>query len=560
MYKLHISRIRDGVSNTFTLSNLSTWIAQKTRLENKLFSYKDHEYQKDIIDDPAKTLYVNKIAQAGLSEIFARWGIAACTTQENFTLIWTFPTSTDAEQFSKARLDPILASSPEIKRALSSTVNSSILKQFNENSFCYIRGTISETGALSVPADLLIHDEYDRSDMGNIAAYVSRLQHKPTKMRRLFSTPTVAKYGISLACETAKRKRQMWICSCCGHKWLPSYEEDIHIPGWDKPKREITKHNIKDINYQQAKLLCPSCGREPSPDLKYREWVIENPMDNYDAVAYYVSPFCAPAFMTPSYLVHASTLYDKWSEFMNQGLGLTAEDSKETLTEEDIKATLVPYDLVSSDVHFLGADMGLMCHITIGRVTSEGVLLVVYREVVAYTKFMERRALLCLQYKVLVSVHDMFPYTDLVTQVTDFDPNAYGAVYAERASAETHWLKAQVAEPEEGKLNVRAVMINRNVAFDDLMGRHKDKTILVSRQEDTFDDVYISHLRNMKRVQKFDKFGGLVMKWEKTTGVDHFHHSLLYLNIATKLAGTVTGWTEPGSVPLVTTFRPKAQG
>ena len=560
MHKHHITRIRDGVSNVYTLSNLSDWISRKTRLEGKLFSYKDHEYQKDIIDDPAKTLFVNKIAQAGLSEIFARWGVAACTTQENFTLIWTFPTATDAEQFSKARLDPILTSSPEIKRALSSAVNSSVLKQFNENSFCYIRGTISETGALSVPADLLIHDEYDRSDMGNIAAYVSRLQHKPTKMRRLFSTPTAAKYGISLACETAKRKRQVWKCSHCNHTWLPSYEEDIHIPGWDKPKREITKSNLKDIDYRKAKLLCPKCMKEPAIDLQYRSWVFENPTDNYESVAYYVSPFCAPAFMTPAYLIKASTEYDKWSEFMNQGLGLTSEDDKETLTEDDIRKTFVPYDLFSSDVHFLGADMGLVCHLTIGRVNSEGLLIVVHREYVPYNKFQERRAVLCLQYKILVSVHDMFPYTDLIRQVTEFDPNAYGAVYGERASVETHWIKEQEEDPEEGKLNVRSVIINRNVSFDELMFMHKEKRVIVSQQTDVTEDEHVSHLRNMKRVQKFDKHGGIVMKWEKTTGIDHWHHSMLYCLIATRLAGTVTGWTEPGAVPLVSTFKQKQLG
>lgn len=159
----HLQRIRDGAYSVYTLNNLSGWISKHTYIEGKPFNYKDHEYQKDIIDDPAKTLLVNKCAQTGLSEIFARWGIAATATQDNFTLIWTFPSTTDAERFTKARLDPMIEASPELRRRISKAVNSSELKQFGENSFVYIRGTISETGALSVPADLLIHDELDLS-------------------------------------------------------------------------------------------------------------------------------------------------------------------------------------------------------------------------------------------------------------------------------------------------------------------------------------------------------------------------------------------------------------
>lgn len=555
MYKSHLSRIRDGLSNVHTLSNLSYWIEQKTRLEGKLFSFKDHEYQRDVIDDPAKTVLVNKIAQAGLSEIFARWAVAACTTQNDFTTIWTFPTATDASLFSKARLDPIIAAAPEIKRAISSLVNSSELKQFGSNSFCYIRGTVSETGALSVPADLLIHDEFDRSDINNIAAYVSRLQHKPTKMRRMFSTPTAAKYGISLLCETAKRKRQVWTCSCCNHTWLPSYETDIHIPGWDHPKKEITKTTLQHLEWHKAKLLCPKCGREPDSSLKYRSWVVENPQDNYEDVAYYISPFCAPAFMTPSYLVEASTRYNKWSEFVNQGLGLTSEDDKETLTEADILSSFVSYPLDSSELHVLGADMGVTCHITIARMTSEGILLAVYKERVPYYNFKTRRSELCQKFRVLISVHDMFPYTDIVREVTEYDPNAYGAIYEDRISTETYRTKDQEENPEEGRLNVRAVYVNRSVAFDELMQLHKDGKVLVAGSSEVSEEDYVNHLRDMKRVEKFDKFGGIVMRWVKTAGNDHWHHSLLYAYVAARLTTTANGYTTPGAVPLMVRFK-----
>lgn len=554
MLKEHFRRIQEGARSVYSLDNLAPWISKYTKLEGKPFTFEHHEYQRDIISDPAKTLLVNKAAQTGLSEIFARWALAACTTQDNFTIIWTFPSTSDAERFTKARLDPIIASSSELRRAVSKHVDSSELKQFNANSFAYIRGTLSETGALSVPADLLLHDELDRSDIGNIAAYVSRLQHKPTKMRRLFSTPTVAKYGIDLACETAKRKRQIWTCNHCNYKWLPSYENDIHIPGWDKPKREITKHSIKDVRWAEATLLCPNCKLVPSTDVKYREWVIENPSENYDTIAYYVSPFCAPQYLTAPYLVKVSSEFGKWSEFCNQALGLTSEDENESLTEVDIRKTLVDYSLDSSETHCMGVDLGLFCHLSIGRKTTDGTLLIVHREKVGYRQLLQRRQELAKHYRITTSVYDYQPYTDLVATITGFDPNAYGARYENKASTETHRIQEQEQADEEGKVSFRMAIINRDIAFDALMSDIKAGSLLVNAQDSG--DEFVQHLRDMKRIQVKDKFGELRYAWKKTEGHDHWHHSLLYLKTAIDLRATIMSNQATGA-PLVISFRPK---
>jgi len=550
----HIQRLKDGVSNTYTLGNLADWIVKHTKLEGKPFSFDGHEYQRDIIGDLEKNLIVVKAAQTGLSEIFARWALACVSTQENFTLMWTFPTSTDAENFTRTRIDPIVADSAEIRRMMSKNINTVALKQFGANSFAYVRGTISDTGGLSVPADLLIHDEYDKSDMGNIATYLSRLQHKPTKMRRVFSTPTLEKYGVSLLAETAKRYRQMWKCDKCNHLWLPSYEDDVKIPGWDRPKKEITKLALKDLDWTNSKLLCPSCGREPRTDLQYRNWVLENPGDNYDEKALFVSPFCAPSTITPAYLVRASASFAKWSEFCNQSLGLTAEDGEEALLDSDIRRALIDGNFSDSTVHFLGADMGLTCHVVIGRLASDGKIIVVHRERIYYTQFIERRQELCKQFRVTVSVHDMFPYTDLVNRITTYDPNAYGAIYVDRKAGETYTITKAEANPEEGKLNVTRVSINRDISFDALMAEFKALNIVIKKQKD--DEEFVAHLRDMKRVRVLTK-DGFKYKWEKTQGEDHYHHALHYFYIAAKLAGTASGWVDMGTLPMLSIIKPR---
>jgi hypothetical protein len=554
MIEEHLTRLTNAVSNRYSYYNLADWIEKNTKLEGEPFSYVGHEYQRDIIQEKARTVLVNKAAQTGLSEIFARYMLATACTIENWTALWTFPSSSDAERFTKARIDPIINNSPAIKTCLSRDVNSVELKQFNANSFIYVRGTLSDTGALSVPVDILCHDELDRSDMDNIAAYVSRLQHKEHKLRRLFSTPTLKGRGIDLMCQTATRKRQVWKCSNCNHTWLPDYFQDVKIPGYEDDLKLITKVNLPTIKWRHAKLLCPKCGREPSSDLKYREWVVENPNSHYEEVAYYVSPFCAPTFITPSYLVKVSTEYGKTSEFMNQSLGLTAENDDEVLTEADVKTAIAQANLSSNDLHYMGFDMGLICHVAIGRMASDGTLLVVHTEKVHYTKFIERRQELIRLYRVVLSVHDMFPYTDLITKVTDNDPNAYGAVYVTKATSESYVLKKQEEDTEEGKLNVRAVHINRDISFDELMYEFKANRVRIQSSKEDLD--LVTHLTDMKRVQSFDKTGGIRMRWEKSSqAVDHYHHALLYLYTAIKMRGVAAGWVNAGAVPFVSSFK-----
>jgi len=549
MISEHLSRLREGVSNVYSMGNLSQWIARNTYLNSKKFDFTGREYQKDIIDDPAKTLLVVKCAQVGLSEIFARWALAAVTTQEDFTAIWTFPSASDAEMFSKARLTPVINSSKAIQFALSRSVDSVELKQFNSNSFLYTRGTYSSTGALSVPADLLIHDELDKSDLGSIAAYVSRLQAKPTKMRRMFSTPTVQGYGISLEAENARRKHQIWTCSCCNHKFIPDYENDVVIPGFDKEKKLLTRELLKDLNWRGSKLLCPKCGKEPETDIKYRQWVVENPQDNYETMAYYVSPFCAPSFITPAYLVKVSTDFAKWAEFKNQALGQTEEDGEESLTSEDITSISTVNPLDSGEVHAMGSDMGVTCHIAIGRM-SQGKLLIVHREKVVFTQYEQRRRELCSKYRVVISVMDAFPYSDMAARITGFDGNAYAGIYVTKKSTENFYVKEVEADPLEGKLNLRSVMINRDVALDSLMFDIKKKNVLIH----AVDDELLKHFKDMKRVQVFDKSKQMRYTWQKTKGEDHYMHACLYLKTAAELQGTANGFFDPTVTPFVSSF------
>lgn len=555
----HLIRVKTAVQGTYGLTTLDRYIEEKTYLGGKKFSFEGHEFQRDVLKDGSPTVIVVKIAQVGLSELAYRLALAACRVIDDFTVIYTFPNAGDALTFSKTRIDPIIAGSPDLKQAVNPSLDNSEVKQFGRSSFLYMRGTRSQAGAISVPADMVIHDEWDKSDVTTASMFIARLQHKPTKIRKLFSTPTVNKFGILKEAETARRHRHMQKCMKCNHRWLPDYFSDIVIPGYSGDIKEITKHNIKNYRWKEAKLVCPKCGRDPEASATSLEWVVENPNDAFEASAYFISAFSAPKIITPSYLVNVSTQYERYSEFMNQSLGLAAEEEDDTLTETDVRKAIVQADLNSSNLHCFAADMGQICHITIGREAEDGTVLVVHRERCPLSKFEERRGELIRQYRCQINVQDSQPYTDMVRRITESDLNAYGAIFVTFKSGPTYRVQEQEEDAEEGKLNFRMVKIKRNEALDTILALFKRGEIVIASQGQDEDEEYVQQLQSLKRVRKFDTNQELSFVWEKTGDEnDHYHFSLLYLHAAITLRGMSVGTISfLQAMPVMRTIRTK---
>ena len=64
-YSDHLARLRDGVNNTYSVTNLAPWIEKHTYLDSRKFSFKDHEFQRTIISDAARTSIVIKCRNKG---------------------------------------------------------------------------------------------------------------------------------------------------------------------------------------------------------------------------------------------------------------------------------------------------------------------------------------------------------------------------------------------------------------------------------------------------------------------------------------------------------------
>ena len=535
-YEYHLERIKSATINAFSTKTLPEWIVKNTKINGQPFSFKNHEYQEEIARDESQEVVVRKCAQVGISELSARMALALTNVIPGYTAIYTLPTAKFAAVFMRTRIDPVIQSSEYLSQAVHQSTDNADVKRFGD-SYIYMKGSQSTNSPLSIPCDHLFHDEIDASDQEVLSVYQSRLTHSIYKRKTKLSTPTLPKFGIDYEFYRSRRHFNMVKCNHCNAWFAPDYYKHVKVPGSTMDLKEVTKQNLFSINYREAFVECPSCGKAPSLQPEHRQWVCENPDENFVAAGYQVTPFDAPNIISPGYLIEASTQYRKRTDFDNQNLGIPAEDKDATLTQEELQAGLVEnpglgwgYGTV------MGLDMGLLCHCVIAAPKPDGTFPIVHTEVISLGDVQKRRKELARQYRVRITVVDSLPYTETVIRMQEEDPNLYGAFYMETKTLDTHVVKDREADKEKGTMDLRQVNVNRNKAFDALMG--DVRAGFVTKVKDENDDLWIAHMQDMKRVKGYDQENELRYVWRKSQGGDdHFHHATLYAWVAGHMLG-----------------------
>jgi hypothetical protein len=338
----HLARVKTGLLTGYSLKRPRRLAHQAHTLRGEPFSFEGHEYQKKIVALECEEALIRKCSQIGLSELsdprLARDGERDARLHGDLHLahrglledLRAHARGSDHRELavcSRSRVHP--------------DVNNGEVKQFGE-SFLYFRGTKGVTAAISVPADVLVHDEYDFSDLEVLSTYQSRLTHSKYKWKRKFSTPTINGYGISAEFENAEQHWNMVKCCHCNHWFLPDYFQHVVVPGWDEDLKKINADNLHHTRYREAQLHCPECGEVPSLMPEHREWVIKNPDNNNGVVAIQVQPFDAPLIISCGDLIKASTTYERYADFVNFNLGLPCEDKENSFSKEELDALFVP--------------------------------------------------------------------------------------------------------------------------------------------------------------------------------------------------------------------------
>jgi hypothetical protein len=538
--KQHLQRVKMATTSRIERKDAARWIEQNTTINGRPFSFVDHEYQESILSDDSVEIIIKKSAQTGISEMAMRLAAALVMIMpEAFKIGYTFPTAGFAHTYSKTRFNPIIQGSEALKMATSSDdIDNAEAKSFGVGRELYFKGAASGNAAISTTLDMLIHDELSFSDQEVIGDYHSRVLHSKYKWKIKLSTPTFPSDPIDTEFESSRQHFNFCKCNHCGHQFIPDYYEHVRVPGYTKSLEEITKAELHKIRHAEAFVECPSCGGKPDLSPEHREWVCKNPDENHIAVGYQVSPFDAPKIVTPSSLIIASTSYATTAKFKQFSLGQCAQDAEQGFVDDDIDGMAQQIEGSPFRNHFMGIDLGLYCHFMIGGMDGIGRLGVVHYERVHLSKFRERYAALSAQYRVVLKVSDIQPYTDLIMSLSKDDPSLWGASYVTRNGLDLFEVRLKIEDTEKAQLDIRQVQVNRNAVLDKLLAEGRAGNIWIKKCADF--ELLKRHLQDMKRASATLRNGEFTSLWQKSSkGQDHYHHALLYLWVAAQMRGVV---------------------
>lgn len=539
------SRLAERLAGKSALESVSRWMCEHTTIKDKKFSFKDHEFQKQIADDLSPTLVVQKPTQVGMTELSVRIMLALCGIRRNFKVIYILPSAKFAGEFAKTRVDPIIETSTRLSSLIVKGADGAMMKRIGSSTM-YMGGAATKGQAISRPADALFMDEVDFANQEVLTSYEGRLGHALDPMRRKFSTPTLSGYGINKELLISDRHRYLVKCERCETWQAPDFNKDVHIPGFEAEEFKLfTREHLTDpaIDIQNAVMLCQKCKKPIDNSLKNpdrRMWVPQ--ITEVQTIrGYEVKPCDLPMYNTTPVMVSRFANYADAEDFWNFSQG-EVYDSDENQVNVDVVSncfTLPIQEEVSGLC--MGVDVGKhRCHVMIGKGNN-----VFFRKTLKIEdgEFLDQIKTLYLAHKCVQGVIDIGPDSSLSRGLH----NAFGTgflmcAYRKDVSADPWYYSVQ---EDKGVVSMQRTK-GFNMLVQDLNRRAWKFTPGADKAE------VLSQFLGMKRLKKEDTDeGDLRVIWEKV-GDDHYLHALMYLQVAIHVAeGAHRGVSSAVAAPML---------
>lgn len=556
----YVKRLDDRLFRQSAIGRLSQWIETHTTLGGKPFSFRGHEFQKDIVDSTSFDICAVKPAQVGLSELMARLLLSFLATADDIAAMLLFPTIHEAQRFIKSRIDPIVETSSYLKNAIATANDSASFKRIGSSQL-HTGGTHGKP-VISMSVDLLVVDEVSFCDQEVLVTAESRLQHSRFSdpitgsrgFKRRFSTPTTPGYGISALFEESDQHYRIVRCNHCQHEFWPNFLEHCVVDGFDDSMANLSYLDALKLDRAgkvgTARLLCPSCHNVPDLHPEHREWVAFQP--GRARQGWQVSPFDLPDYHSAASLIRQLIHYrEQTGHFRNFSLGLPYADATNSILddviEKNISVRWVPPDQAQALGVYgtvAGMDVGLVSHFVVGKWVG-GQFHVLYFEKVRLGKggegLFERAMELLGCFGVELLVCDNQPFTDSIRRIKAARPegwvlpNLYN-LPATKFSAYDVTRDNDVSSNRTKTLDYTAKLVNSGTIQWPLHAELADVRL---------------HLQNSKRIDRTKENGEVVSEWVKVSSEDHYFHSLNYMVVAADIQQqrNLSGWAPvPGFI------------
>ena len=494
---------------------LAAWALRRIRLDGKPFSFEGHEYLRALFDDTAPHIALCKGTQVGGTTMAILRAIHTCII--GLDVMYFFPTRSDVLDFSRARVNPLIAENPFLAKLVADTDTMGV-KQIGD-AHLYFRGMQSAVGMKSVPADLIVFDELDEAEPQAKAMARERLGHSDYKRIVELSNPSLPDYGIDEIFQRSDQRHWTVRCTACG-TWTALDQEFPRKLGQDV-KIILPR---PDGSFYRA---CPKCSA--SLDMAAGEWVPQFQSRSIHGyrISQLISSKVDPAEIMEEY---RHTRYPE--RFYNLKIGIPWADLERRVDAATVLSLCTDAPLLeSSEANcVMGVDTGRSLHVVILQevdIADKNQRLVYLAEC---HDFSELSALIK-RFRVDQCVIDSLPETHATRE---FAKAHHGVVYMSR------FVESQRGEPK-WDASEQIVSVNRTDALDASRAALRSGLLSLPRRQPLIEE-FAAHISADAKVLDEDEETGIKKYRYIKTGVNHYSFAFTYAWMAATGYPGARGW------------------
>ena len=466
---------------------ITLWITynQLKTEDGKDYDLREHLFWFDILEDWSAKQVWYKAAQVG-GTLAAVLKMLYAIKKFKINAIYTMPSASDVATLVKSKVNRLVANNPALQGWIT---GDSIQEKIVGDNMAYFRGTFTEQQAISIPSDLNIHDEIDRSNQSVLEMYSSRLDNSEYGWQWHFSNPSVLGNGVSKY--WAKSDQKEWFIKCLGCE----KEQYLKFP--------------ESINFHTRQYQCRHCARVLTDDERRKGRWVKRKLDA-EWSGYHISQMMNLRKSAHDILDAYETKSSEY--FYNFVLGLPYVGEGNKLTWEAFVQNFVAADDKQERV-VIGCDSGNKKHWVAGNQAG----LFAY----GVTEDWEDVARLLMKYKDSILIVDGAPDITGPKWLREKFPNrVYINFYSQdRKSMQTVRFGKN---EEDGQVRTDRNRLIQQVVDEFTMGR-----IPVQGNPEDWRK-YFEHWDNVYRITEDSSLGVPTIKWETSNGIDHWVHSTSY--------------------------------
>ena len=498
---------------TKKLKNYRAWIRLvwvNSRGEKLVFS--DRHYLEQIYEDQFPDIVYIKAAQMGLSERLLSESVWICE-QKGLVVLYVFPASSQLQDFTQARLDPIFQHSTYLNKVYqdsSDGVQKIELKKIGDG-YLYFRGSQNQKQIISIDADVVFLDERDRFLEASVPFIDKRTLASKVRWRREASTPTKPGHGIHNSYRDSDQRVWQVKCPDCG-LW-----------------QEIDFFKTIDHKTYEVKCVAEKCDGDLKR-LSDGRWEITKPELTNIRHGYKITGLMNPRItikaIVDDYYKALNSSISEIEQFYNQTLGMPFHMEGQKLSVDDLDGCKREYSMpIEMKGCYAGADVGSVINIVVSHPYSEDKSRIVWAGTV--NKFFgptDSIEHIMEKFDIKMMVIDKFPETRKVKELIEkFPTRVYAAIYPTKNFTVDNYIMWD--DP------VREVKLDRTISLDYLVGEVQNQKVEFPKNINFVDNFYDQMCSSVRVTIKNERTGATIAKWIEEKP-DHYFHAMNYDRIA----------------------------